>query len=369
MPPNHLAVYLTNRCNLSCSYCYVSVNQGPPTALSFEDFKAAADYFFSDKISAKDKKVTFLGGEPFLNFPLFDRMAGYARQAGGPDAVIQVFTNGTYLSAERLNALAEKDVHVTISLDGKKETNDALRTFVNDDKGSVFEEVAAKLKSLPKDNLGVSLVFTAKTVEKLLANIDFFYQMGFGRITFNPELYEIWPEERLEALRATLRGLRRYYKKILESGARPFVIQILFAILENLPKNKKPGPAWWHDCHNVILGPDKQFYSCDKALSFPIGEAADYRIGTAEVGLDWVKREGQYGEAIGYIEKEGFGKEEYFCPMGVYFYAKQAGKDPEEIMANFHAVADIFSGELIELVRENQASPAFKRLYVDAHIV
>jgi len=28
VPPNNLAVYLSNRCNLACRYCYVAVNQG-----------------------------------------------------------------------------------------------------------------------------------------------------------------------------------------------------------------------------------------------------------------------------------------------------------------------------------------------------
>ena len=33
MPPNNLAVYLSNRCNLACRYCYVAVNRGEPSYL------------------------------------------------------------------------------------------------------------------------------------------------------------------------------------------------------------------------------------------------------------------------------------------------------------------------------------------------
>src|SRR5207237_29484 len=116
-----------------------------------------------------------------------------------------------------------------------------------------------------KDGLGVSLVFDSRSVDDLLKNIDFFYKMGFSRITFNPELYEVWPEERLQKLRAVMAGFRRYYSAILRSGARPFTVPILFSVLET----GRGGPSWWHECHNVVLGSDNKFYSCDKALSFP----------------------------------------------------------------------------------------------------
>ena len=365
--PNHLAVYLTNRCNLSCDYCYVSVNQGPATRLSLEDLKRTIDYFF-ESVPGNDKKITFLGGEPFLSFPLFEGAVRHARERGGPETVLQTFTNGTLLTPERLAFLNEFGVHATISLDGKKETNDAHRSFFSDEGRSVFDEVMRRLEGLPLDTLGVSLVFTAATVEKLLDNVDYFRRLGFGRITFNPELYEQWPEDRLAVLGAVMKGFKRYYRRILETAPDPFVIQILFAILEARPRNEADA-KWWHDCHNVVLGPDKKFYACDKALSFPIGSVPKQQVGSEAEGMDWDARQALFQEAAAFVEKEASGRQEAFCPMGVYFHSNISGREPVAALNNFHRVADLFAGGLAELIDEVQDHPAFQRLYVQAHLV
>jgi uncharacterized protein len=362
-----LAVYLSNSCNLACSYCYVSVNQGPPVALSFEQVKESIDSFYA-KVAAPKRKITFLGGEPLLNWPVFQRAAKYARAMGGEDVVLQTFTNGTLLTPEKLAFLDETGVHVTVSLDGRKADNDKHRVYFKSTERSVFDDVMERMKPLPKANLGVSLVFTSETIDHFLGNVDYFHKMGFGRITFNPELYEAWPEAKLDVMRVALRGLTRYYKTILDSGQRPFQMQILFAVLESLESNKA-GLKWWHDCHNVVLGPEGSYYSCDKPLTLEIGTAKAQRVGDTAGGLNWDKRAGLLAEASAFVEKDSGGHDEIFCPMGVYFYAKEAGKDPRPMLASFHRVADVFSEGMAGLVAECGRHPAFQDLYVNTRVV
>jgi sulfatase maturation enzyme AslB (radical SAM superfamily) len=367
MALDHLAVYLSNSCNLACSYCYVSVNQGPPVSLKFEQIKQSIDSFYA-KVAAPNRKITFLGGEPLLNWPVFQRAATYARRMGGDDVVLQTFTNGTLLTPDKLSFLEETGVHVTVSLDGRKADNDKHRVYFKSTERSVFDDVVKNLEALPKTNLGVSLVFTSETIDHFLGNVDFFHRMGFGRITFNPELYESWSTAKLDVMRASLRGLTRYYKRILESGQRPFQMQILFAVLESLDANKA-GLKWWHDCHNVVLGPEGAYYSCDKPLTLEIGTAKAQRVGDAERGLDWDKRAALLAEASAFVEKDSGGHDEIFCPMGVYFYSREARQDPRPMLANFHRVADVFAEGLAGLVAECGNHPAFQDLYVNTRVV
>lgn len=367
MALDHLAVYLSNSCNLACGYCYVSVNQGPAVRLSFEQVRQSIDEFF-DKVPGPDRKITFLGGEPLLHWPVLSRAASYARSRGGQELVLQTFTNGTLLTPEKLTVLDDLGVHVTVSLDGRKADNDRHRVYFKSAQRSVFDDVLRRLEALPdKSRLGVSLVFTSETVEHFLGNVDFFYRMGFGRITFNPELYESWSPDRLEVMRAALRGLTRYYRTILEKGLRPFQMQILFAVLESLRENKA-GVKWWHDCHNMVLGPEGQYYSCDKALTFPIGTAAAERVGGPGEGLDWEARAARLSEASAFIEAGPGAREETFCPMGIYFYAKQAGRDPRPLLADFHRVAAVFAEGMADLAAQCERYSAFQEMYVDARI-
>lgn len=365
---DHLAVYLSNSCNMACSYCYVSVNQGPSVHLSFKQIKDSIDEFFQ-KVPGPDRKITFLGGEPLLNWPIFTRAATYARQKGGPDVVLQAFTNGTLLTPDKLAFFEDIGLHVTISLDGRKADNDSNRVYFKSTERSVFDDVMKRLEALPDlSRLGVSLVFTSETIDHFLGNVDFFYRMGFSRITFNPEIYETWSEDRLNVMRASLRGLTRYYRTILAEGMRPFQIQILFAVEESLKLNKA-GVKWWHDCHNVVLGPEGKYYSCDKPLTLPIGTAKAQRVGGAAEGLNWEKRARLLSEARDFVESGPGANNEVFCPMGVYFYGKEAGKDPRPLLDNFHRVAAVFAEGMAELVAECHTYPAYQDIYVDTRVV
>lgn len=364
---DHLALYLSDRCNLQCSYCYVAVNRGPAHRLSEGDVRAAVDRFCAE-VPPGRRKVTFIGGEPLLDFPLLERAAAYAREACGPDAVLQTFTNGLLLTPERFAALERHGVHVTVSLDGRKEDNDARRVLAGGKAGSVYDGALAALKGLPKDRLGVSLVFGADSVERLLQNVDHFYRMGFWRITFNPDLYERWPDDKLAVLAKALDGLARYYDAVLDKGLRPFQIQILFALLEHGLYADGDGP-WWKDCHNMVAGPDGNFYACDKTLSFPVGTAPADTLGSFAAGLDHARRKERYAEAADYILAQGFGKDEAFCPMGVVFHARAAGTDPRAALENFSRVSAVFKKGLQGLVERCRRHPAYQEVYERVSVV
>lgn len=361
MPLDHLAVYLSNSCNLACSYCYVAVNQGPAARLGFEDIRRAVDEFVA-RVPPERRKITFIGGEPLLDWPLFVKAATYAREAAGPRGVLQTFTNGTLLTPDKTAFFADVGVHCTVSLDGRKEDNDLHRVYYKAKDRSVYDDAMERLRALDKSNLGVSLVFTARTVDRLLSNIDAFHRMGFGRITFNPELYENWPEDRIEILRRVLKGLARWYRALLDAGARPPQLQILFAVLEAV-ENEAANPGWWHDCHNMTLGPDGKYYSCDKALSFPVGHAADLRSGDAAGGMDWQERQRQLDDPTTFIESAGEGARQIFCPIGVVDHARHAGRDPGAALKNFRRVADAFGDGLKELIALCQGHPVYEEMY------
>jgi len=365
MPPNHLAVYLSNRCNLGCRYCYVAVNQGEPAYLTFEQLAQNLDYFL-ESVPGPQKKITFLGGEPFLNFPLFQRAVDYVRERGGEEVVLQTFTNGVNLDRQKLDWCDDRRVFVTVSLDGDRRTNDRNRVFHGDSSRSVFDAVMSRLEGLPKHNLGVSLVFDSRSVEGLIHNVEFFRRMGFGRITFNPELYEIWSEDRLAVLRSVMEGFRKYYALVLQTDVRPFTIPILFSVLET----ERRGSGWWHECHNVVLGSDNQFYSCDKALSFPYERLRGSGVGDVVQGMDWDRRAGELAEARAVVERIlGVERRQYFCPMGVVFYSRFAGIPPEQAVLNFARVSEIFGGALQQMVSDLSGAPAFRALYHDVQLV
>lgn len=364
MPPNNLAVYLSNRCNLNCRYCYVAVNRGEPHYLCFGQIQQAIERFVVMPLEG-EKKISFLGGEPLLRWDVLKESILYAKKQTRSGVILQVFTNGVELTRSRFDFLMECGVEVTISLDGPQEVNDLNRPFYRRP-GSPFEKAMERLKDLPKEGLGVNMVFTSKTIDHLLSNIEFFRKEGFSRISFTPDLNEHWSQEKIEHLRFIMQGFRRYYSLLIKNRVPAFSIANLYAILEKTGSFSKSA-YWWEDCHNLIVGSDGGFYACDKSLGFDFAAVKSEKIGEIESGVDWEKRKVLYREAQDAIVSQVHdGNSFTSCPMGVYFAKKAAGVDPGRAILNFEAVSKAYGDPLLELACDLWENITFRQLHLIA---
>ena len=59
-------LYLTENCNLKCSYCYEGDDKRKKI-LSSDDLKTAIDFIVQHNPEGEKLDLTFLGGEPLLN--------------------------------------------------------------------------------------------------------------------------------------------------------------------------------------------------------------------------------------------------------------------------------------------------------------
>lgn len=115
--PPFPVVSVTNACNLSCVGCWVSPSV-PPAMMPPETFEAV--------IRAGKRNGTYffgiLGGEPLLYPPLFEVIARHR------DVYFQVFTNGTMLTPEIAERMAELgNVTPLVSVEGLGKTADERR--------------------------------------------------------------------------------------------------------------------------------------------------------------------------------------------------------------------------------------------------
>ena len=160
-----LVLWLTDRCNLSCSYCYAAAcPQGRD--MDFETAKLAID-----ALSSHPLKIQFAGGEPMLNFPLAERICAYVREKG-LDAVFQLQTNGTLLTEALVRRLRENRISVGVSLDGIPEINDLTR-------GQTQSAVRGiRLLGEQGISIGLNAVVTSQNVEALPKLVDFALYLG-----------------------------------------------------------------------------------------------------------------------------------------------------------------------------------------------
>ncbi|MDD5656188.1 MAG: radical SAM protein [Elusimicrobia bacterium] len=318
--PDRLAIYITNRCNLACRRCFVAANRGPKARLDPADLKRAVAGFLNS--SGDGKTISFLGGEPLLEFRSLLSAARLARRRSRT-AVLQVFTNGTLLTPRRLRALRELDAQVTIGLE-------------------IPARDIPRLKGLLKRGLGANLVVHPDTADRLLEDLDRCHRAGFGRINFTPGVRERWTAPRLRELALALKAVRFYYRKVLTAGLRPFSIPALFPLLD--------GRSSWRRCPTLTLGPDGSYYACDKTLRRPA-----LRIGTAASGPDWARRETLFAAAAADIVARGFPRWEGCCPLGAYFHG--------DSLDDLRRLSRVYFRGLSGILSDNRRLPVFQRLH------
>ena len=86
----NLLIFLSDRCNMACDYCFLALNARPATILSEASGLRAIDAHLNRFGSAA--RFTLLGGEPLLHPELAVSLSRRARRAA---ANVTLVTNGS----------------------------------------------------------------------------------------------------------------------------------------------------------------------------------------------------------------------------------------------------------------------------------
>jgi len=150
VPIANAAFFLTQSCNLRCVYCYGAGGEyGHKGDMEEKTAFQAVDWLIEQSRKVKKIHIGFFGGEPFLNFPLMQKIVDYGRKRFhevDKKVEFHATTNGTLLDEKQINFIQDQDITVMISFDGPAEIQDAQRPFVGG-KGS-YNVIVPKIKNL-----------------------------------------------------------------------------------------------------------------------------------------------------------------------------------------------------------------------------
>jgi uncharacterized protein len=130
--PEMLVLGITEACNFRCDYCYYS--GGYPDSRTHADRTidnhtavAAIEWYFG--FSRPDYRIGFYGGEPLLHFSLLKEIVALAerKRGGGCWVIFALTTNGSLLTGDVCDFLAERDFETFVSLDGPEAVHDRYR--------------------------------------------------------------------------------------------------------------------------------------------------------------------------------------------------------------------------------------------------
>ena len=196
-PVKAMCLHIAHDCNLRCKYCFASTGEygGKRALMSPEIGKKAIDYLLKYSYGRKNLELDFFGGEPTMNFDAVKEVMEYARSKEkeyGKNFRFTITTNGVLLDDDKIDFINREMYNCVLSLDGRKEINDAIRPTVNG-KGS-YDLIVPKYQKLVEarrkcpDNRNQYYVrgtFTKKNLD-FTQDVLHLFDLGFDQVSVEP---------------------------------------------------------------------------------------------------------------------------------------------------------------------------------------
>ena len=214
-----LCIHICHDCNMRCKYCFADEGayHAKREMMSLETAKKAVDFLIANSGKRKVLEMDFFGGEPLMNLDVLKQTVYYAKAEGakvGKKFLFTTTTNALLLNDETIEFFNAEMENVVLSLDGRKEVNDAIRKTVNG-KGT-FDIIVEKIKKFislrGSKSYYVRGTFTAKNLD-FSKDVLFIADQGVDSISMEPVVTEI-PELQIRA--EHLPTIEKEYEELCE---------------------------------------------------------------------------------------------------------------------------------------------------------
>jgi organic radical activating enzyme len=180
-------IFSTERCNLSCRYCFYKDRRGKKT-IRAKDLDALFDNF----PQLRSAEFVISGGEPTLNWPLTDKLIKRLRSCN-PRRYILLQTNGTLLDDALLKKIKNRGIGLELGLDGSPGVNSRFRTGVKNYLPRI--ERSLRLAYQKKIPLSATMTVTPEAAHQLFRNYLYLINKNIKKVEITPQALGRWDEK------------------------------------------------------------------------------------------------------------------------------------------------------------------------------
>ena len=280
-----VAFHVTHQCNLRCTYCYTGEKVQHAMSRTVADAGIDLSLREADCSTATHLDITFIGGEPLLEKDLVLHIADRFRaESAGRQLSFRLSTNGTLLNESLLEALLQRQIFVSLSLDGPPDVMDAQRP--NAGGAGVSNRLDQVIPTLLRHNplTNVTCVVTPEFADRVADSVAWIQDRGFRFITVTLDYSAPWTEADMRRLEKSYRRLAAWYRKKMEREDRFYLScfdeRIRTRTLPPLLPAERCGIAR----RQFSIAPDGELYPCVQFVTTE--KIPEFMIGHVRHGLD-----------------------------------------------------------------------------------
>ncbi len=286
---------VTKDCQLACKYCYL-VGKNGGERMTWETARQAVDYILEREEEFREESVVwdFIGGEPFLEIDLIDRICDYLK--------VEMFrrghhwfdsyrfsfsTNGINYREEKVQRFIRKNLthlSIGITIDGTQRKHDLNRIY-RTGRGS-YDDVARNiplwLEQFP--NGATKVTVSSADIPYIRESVLHLYSLGIREVNINCVFEDVWQEgddarfeEQLTALADEIidRGLYRTH-------ACSFFNEHIGRPLDPEGENRN----WCGAGRMLAIDAAGNFYPCTRFAQYSLRNKRARTVGNLREGLD-----------------------------------------------------------------------------------
>ena len=291
----NITFIVTKDCQLACKYCYL-IGKNANERMPWEIAKHAIDYILDNEKFQEDSVIwDFIGGEPFLEIDLIDKICDYLkvemfrRNHHWFDSYRFSFsTNGINYHTEKVqNFIKKNQTHLSIgiTIDGTKEKHDLNRIWKGEGKGS-YEDV---VKTIPLwldqfPGAGTKVTISSEDLPYICDSVLHLYSLGIHEVNINCVFENVWKDGDDSILEDQLIKLANAIidRDLYVNNSCSFFSETIGKPLDKIRQNQN----WCGAGKMLAVDANGIFYPCTRFAQYSLREKKAWIIGNVNDGID-----------------------------------------------------------------------------------
>ena len=294
----NITFIVTKDCQLACKYCYL-VGKNEKERMSWETAKAAIDYILGHEADFPEASVVwdFIGGEPFLEIELIDRICDYLKtemfRLGHHwfnSYRFSFSTNGINYHTPAVQAFIKKNIShlsVGITIDGTRQKHDLNRIWKGGgpERGSyddVVRNIPLWLEQFPGG--GTKVTISSADIPYICESVLHLYSLGIHEVNINVVFEDVWQEGDDRRFEEQLFALA---DAIIDGGYYQDYACSFFSEHIGKPLDpEKENQNWCGAGKMLSIDAAGNFYPCTRFAAYSLREKKPIIIGNVRDGFD-----------------------------------------------------------------------------------